>query len=77
MRVLWCCFVAGAWAIWRVRNDWVFNNILLRNVVSLPHKAMSFMLQWKALASSQLRGELEKAHGLLLANIRAAGDSSA
>uniref|UniRef100_A0A0E0EJE5 Uncharacterized protein n=1 Tax=Oryza meridionalis TaxID=40149 RepID=A0A0E0EJE5_9ORYZ len=35
--------LARAWAIWLVRNDWVFNNRLLRNAVSIPHKALSFL----------------------------------
>ena len=75
-KTLWCCFIAGAWAIWLVRNDWVFNNRLLRNAVSLPHKALSFLVQWKSLAPMKLRGEMEKVQGLLLASIRATGDSS-
>ncbi|EEC76558.1 hypothetical protein OsI_14366 [Oryza sativa Indica Group] len=65
-----------AWSIWLVRNDWVFNDKLLTNVMFLPHKAMSFMIQWKNLAPVQLKEELEKVKRSLLANIRETGDSS-
>lgn len=27
---------AGMWAIWKVRNDWVFRNVLMNNVIHLP-----------------------------------------
>lgn len=73
---LFYLFAAGAWSIWLVRNDWVFNDKLLTNVMFLPHKAMSFMIQWKNLAPVQLKEELEKVKRSLLANIRETGDSS-
>jgi hypothetical protein len=69
-------FAAGAWAIWLVRNDWVFNDKLLNNVVSLPHKALSFLKQWGPLLPLQLRDEMEKVRGSLLANVRETGGSS-
>jgi hypothetical protein len=69
-KVLWLLFAAGFWAIWLMRNDWVFNNKLTTNVSSLPYKALSFVTQWKKLAPAKLRGEVETVQGLLLASIR-------
>jgi hypothetical protein len=75
-RILWYLFAAGAWAIWLVRNDWVFNDKLLNNAVSLPYKAVSFMKQWENLMPLQLRDEMEKARGSLLVSIRRTGGSN-
>ncbi len=69
-KVLWLLFATRFWAIWLIRNDWVFNNKLMTNVSSLPYKALSFVTQWKRLAPVNLRGEVETVQGLLLASIR-------
>lgn len=40
---------AGMWVIWRVRNDWVFRNVLMNNVIQLPYRMLSFLnsgLRW-------------------------------
>jgi hypothetical protein len=39
------CFAAGAWAIWLMRNDWVFNDKMISDASHLPHKAILFHLQ--------------------------------
>lgn len=43
---LLCLVAAGTWAIWLFRNDWVFNNKLMSDVLQLPYKAVSFLKQW-------------------------------
>lgn len=38
-------FVAAAsWAIWLTRNDLVFNNKLMKDVLQLPHKMLYFLI---------------------------------
>uniref|UniRef100_I1NSU7 Reverse transcriptase zinc-binding domain-containing protein n=1 Tax=Oryza glaberrima TaxID=4538 RepID=I1NSU7_ORYGL len=64
---------AGIWAIWLVRNDWVFNNKLLSNICHLPHKAVSFLIQWRGLLPEKLKVEVDGLKDSLLASIRASG----
>nr|AAM08499.1 Putative retroelement [Oryza sativa Japonica Group] len=48
-RAILCLFAACFWAIWLVRNDWVLNDKLLKDVTQLPHK-------WRSLAQQKLMG---------------------
>lgn len=66
-------FDACFWAIWIARNDWVFNNKLLADVINLPHKVVSFLIQWRRLAPAKLRGDLDTLRGSLLASISETG----
>lgn len=71
--LLFMC-AACTWVIWLVRNDWVFNNKLIKDVLQLPHKVVFFMMQWKRLAPQKLGGELESLLASLLARIRTVGE---
>ena len=73
MPLLYLFFCAGCWALWRVRNDWVFNNKLVADIMHLPYKAISFFLQWKNLVSMKMRGELETLRTSLHASTQEAG----
>lgn len=66
-------FDACFWAIWIARNDWVFTNKLLADVINLPHKVVSFLIQWRRLAPAKLRGDLDTLRGSLLASISETG----
>jgi hypothetical protein len=68
-RAILCLFAACFWAIWLVRNDWVFEDKLLKDVMQLPHKVMSFLMQWRNLAQQKLIGELDTVQTLLRASI--------
>lgn len=75
-KTLWVYVAAGIWAIWLIRNDWVFNNRLMKDIMTLPHRALSFAIQWRKMAPAKLRGELETAQSSLLASILALGDNN-
>lgn len=76
-RILLSLFAAGAWAIWLMRNDWVFNNKLISNATHLPYKAVSFHLQRRKLALVKTRSSLDTSRDLLLASIRRIASSNA
>lgn len=61
---------AGMWAIWKVRNDWVFRNVLVSDVIQLPYKMLSFLKQWAPLVPEKMKARLEELRGLLDARIR-------
>lgn len=65
-----CTMAAGSWAIWLTRNDWVFHDKLLLDVIQLPYKAISFLQQWKPLAPTRLVAAMEEARGWLLATVQ-------
>jgi hypothetical protein len=37
------------WSLWKTRNDWDFNNQLIKSPKVIAHKIMGFMSQWKKL----------------------------
>lgn len=43
-------FTACFWSLWIVRNNWIFNNKLLSNVINSPHQVISLLTQWSGLA---------------------------
>lgn len=47
--------VVCVWTIWLNRNDWVFENILVKSPLQVAYKAVAMMQRWKEL----LRGEVE------------------
>lgn len=61
---------AGMWVIWRVRNDWVFRNVLMNNVIQLSYRMLSFLKQWTPLVPEKMKDWLEEFRGLLDAKIR-------
>lgn len=53
---LLCFFAACSWAIWLRRKNKVFNDKLMNDVSNLPHKAVSFLVQWRGLAPQKQVG---------------------
>lgn len=51
----------------------VFNDKLMKDVLQLPHKMLSFLVQWKNLATQKLARELEILQASLLVNIHELG----
>lgn len=51
----------------------MFNDKLMKDVLQLPHKMLSFLVQWKNLATQKLARELEILQASLLVNIRELG----
>lgn len=37
------------WSLWKTRNDWVFNNVLIKSPKSVAYMAVGFLIQWKML----------------------------
>lgn len=68
--ILLSFFAADSWAIWLMRNDWMFSNKLVSDASHLPYKAVSCLLQWRKLAPTKERSTLDASSDLLLANIR-------
>lgn len=40
---------AVVWSSWKARNDWVFNNLLVKSVKAISYKAVGFLTQWTRL----------------------------
>jgi len=38
---------AVVWALWKSRNDWVFNNNLIKSPKALAYKVVGLLSQWK------------------------------
>ena len=59
---------AGAlWAIWKTRNDWVFEDKLLQNPVELIYKTRALLLSWKMLLRQKDWTKLDELLGALMA----------
>jgi hypothetical protein len=69
-----CLCVICSWAIWLTRNDFVFNNNIMKDVLQLPYKVLCLLMQWKSLRSPKVAGRLETLQDSLLAVIRKLGD---
>ena len=37
---------AIVWSLWKHRNDWVFNNVLIKSPKSVAYKVVGFLTQW-------------------------------
>jgi hypothetical protein len=37
------------WSLWKTRNDWVFNNHLIKSPKTIAYKVLGFLSQWKKL----------------------------
>jgi hypothetical protein len=35
------------WSLWKTRNDWVFNNHLIKSPKAIAYKVLGFLSQWK------------------------------
>jgi len=38
-----------AWSLWKTRNNWVFNNVLIKSPKVIAHMILGFLTQWKKL----------------------------
>jgi len=36
-----------SWSLWKTRNDWVFNNHLIKTPKAIAYKVLGFLSQWK------------------------------
>lgn len=48
-----------AWSLWEVRNNWVFNNVLIKSPKVIAHMALGFISQWKKLLKQEERLKME------------------
>lgn len=57
-------FILGSvvWSLWKTRNDWVFNNQLIKNPKSIAYKILGFLSQWKKLLKPM---EMDKVDDLI------------
>lgn len=37
---------AVAWSLWKARNDWVFNNVLIKSPKAIAYRVVGFLIQW-------------------------------
>lgn len=44
------------WALWLIRNDWVFKDVLVSSPLQVVYKSLSLAQKWKVF----LRGEEQK-----------------
>jgi hypothetical protein len=50
-----------SWSVWKTRNDWVFNNNLIKSPKSIAYMALGFMKQWKILLKTKDQQLMEDA----------------
>lgn len=50
----WISLIGGVcWAIWIIRNDWVFENILVKSPLYVVYKSLSFIQKWHILLKEE------------------------
>jgi hypothetical protein len=50
----WISLIGGVcWAIWIIRNDWVFENILVKSPLYVVYKSLSFIQKWRILLKEE------------------------
>jgi len=42
-----------AWAVWKARNDWVFNNRLTKSPKGIAYKVLALLKQWKKILKTK------------------------
>ena len=42
-----------AWAVWKTRNDWVFNNRLTKSPKGITYKVLALLKQWKKILKTK------------------------
>ena len=60
-----------SWSVWKTRNDWVFNNKLIKTRKSIAYMALGFMKQWKNLLKTKEQQLMEDAIHKLQEGLRA------
>lgn len=61
--------VVCVWTIWLNRNDWVFENILVKSPLQVAYKAVAMMQRWKELLKGGGRGQVDNWRDKILANL--------
>ncbi|KAJ1259574.1 hypothetical protein BS78_10G166700 [Paspalum vaginatum] len=56
------------WALWKTRNNWVFNNVLISNLKVVAYQIIGFVQQWMKLQASP--EELQADVTMLMEGIR-------
>ena len=53
-------FGCVAWSLWLIRNDFVFNDVVITSPVVALFRAISYMQRWKILSKGEDRRKLEE-----------------
>jgi hypothetical protein len=48
-----------SWSLWKTRNNWVFNDVLVRSPKAIAHMIMGFLSQWMKLLKPADRLKME------------------
>jgi len=48
-----------AWSVWKARNDWVFNNKLIKSPKTIAYKVLALLKQWKKILKTKDQGVME------------------
>lgn len=60
-RKVWVLLVASlCWAVWLTRNDWVFNDILIKSPLHIVYRALAFAQKWSVLLKEEEAAVLEQ-----------------
>ena len=64
---------AVVWSVWKARNDWVFNNALIKSPKLIAYKVVGFLIQWTKMQKEKNRSQMEDIILKLQEGLRAAG----
>ena len=53
-------FAGVSWALWRTRNDWVFDDLLVKHPNQIVHRAFGFLQYWCRLSTKGARTKMEE-----------------
>ena len=53
-------FAGVSWALWRTRNDWVFDDLLVKHPNQIVHRAFGFLQYWCRLSTKGARTKTEE-----------------
>jgi hypothetical protein len=48
------------WSLWKTRNDWVFNNVLIKSPKTVVYMAVGFLIQWKKMLKTKDKAWMEE-----------------
>jgi hypothetical protein len=58
-----------SWALWRTRNDWVFDDFLVNHPKQIAHRAFGFLQYWCPLSTKEARTRAEELSSKLHAGL--------
>jgi hypothetical protein len=50
---------SATWSLWKTRNNWVFNDRLVKSPKAIAHMILGFLTQWKKLLNSTKMMKME------------------